>query len=288
MLEVQPLLAHKPMTVSTQYPVMIIGGAEDKTNGCTILNAFVKSAGGSDATIGIIPSASREPAIVGDRYYQLFTAMGALRVQILDIRYRSECEEARWIEVLNDCSGIFITGGDQLRLRDLIGGTRLLQLIKEKLAKSELVLAGTSAGAAVMGEQMIAGGSSGESPNQSLVDLTDGLGFVPELLVDQHFHNRNRMARLLSAIAAHPNRLGVGIDEDTCIAIANDGIFQVLGKGTITVIDPGNLTHTSYPESLETSPLSLHNLKVHVLNQGDRYDYKARALMQLQSKADWS
>ncbi|WP_227499930.1 cyanophycinase [Synechococcus sp. PCC 7335] len=276
------------MTVSTQYPVMIIGGAEDKTNGCTILNAFVKSAGGSDATIGIIPSASREPAIVGDRYYQLFTAMGALRVQILDIRYRSECEEARWIEVLNDCSGIFITGGDQLRLRDLIGGTRLLQLIKEKLAKSELVLAGTSAGAAVMGEQMIAGGSSGESPNQSLVDLTDGLGFVPELLVDQHFHNRNRMARLLSAIAAHPNRLGVGIDEDTCIAIANDGIFQVLGKGTITVIDPGNLTHTSYPESLETSPLSLHNLKVHVLNQGDRYDYKARALMQLQSKADWS
>ncbi len=282
MLEVKPLLAHKPMTVSTQYPVMIIGGAEDKTNGCSILNAFVKSAGGDSATIGVIPSASREPAVVGDRYYQLFTAMGAPRVQVLDIRYRSECEEARWIDVLNDCSGVFITGGDQLRLRDLIGDTLLLQVLKEKLARSELVLAGTSAGAAIMGEQMIAGGSSGESPNQSLVDLTDGLGFVPELLVDQHFHNRNRMARLLSAIAAHPNRLGVGIDEDTCIAIAQDGIFHVLGKGTITVIDPGSLTHTSYPESLETSPLSLHNLKVHVLNQGDRYDYKARALIQLQ------
>ncbi len=282
MLEVKPLLAHKPMTVSTQYPVMIIGGAEDKTNECGILNAFVKSAGGDSATIGIIPSASREPAVVGDRYYQLFTAMGAPHVQVLDIRYRNECEEARWIDVLNDCSGVFITGGDQLRLRDLIGGTRLLQVLKEKLARSELVLAGTSAGAAIMGEQMIAGGSSGESPNQSLVDLTDGLGFVPELLVDQHFHNRNRMARLLSAIAAHPNRLGVGIDEDTCIAIAEDGVFQVLGKGTITVIDPGSLTHTSYPESLETSPLSLHNLKVHVLNQGDRYDYKARSLIQLQ------
>lgn len=283
MLEVKSLLAHKPMTVSTQYPVMIIGGAEDKTNGCSILNAFVKSAGGNNATIGIIPSASREPAIVGDRYYQLFTAMGALRVQVLDIRYRNECEEERWIEVLNDCSGVFITGGDQLRLRDLIGGTRLLQVLKEKLARSELVLAGTSAGAAIMGEQMIAGGSSGESPNQSLVDLTDGLGFIPEMLVDQHFHNRNRMARLLSAIAAHPNRLGVGIDEDTCIAIAEDGVFHVLGKGTITVIDPGNLTHTSYPESVETSPLSLHNLKVHVLNQGDCYDYKARQLVQLQS-----
>ncbi|MEM8503407.1 MAG: cyanophycinase [Cyanobacteria bacterium P01_D01_bin.1] len=283
MLEVKPLLAHKPMTVSTQYPVMIIGGAEDKTNGCSILNAFVKSAGGDSATIGIIPSASREPAVVGNRYYQLFTAMGAPHVQVLDIRHRSECEEERWIEVLNDCSGVFITGGDQLRLRDLIGDTRLLQVLKEKLARAELVLAGTSAGAAIMGEQMIAGGSSGESPNQSLVDLTSGLGFVPELLVDQHFHNRNRMARLLSAIAAHPNRLGVGIDEDTCIAIAEDGISHVLGKGTITIIDPGNLTHTSYPESRETSPLSLHNLKVHILNQGDRYDYKARALIQLQS-----
>ncbi len=281
MLEVKPLLAHKPMTVSTRYPVMIIGGAEDKTNGCSILNAFVKSAGGDRATIGIIPSASREPAIVGDRYYQLFTAMGALQVQILDIRRREECEEERWMEVLNNCSGIFITGGDQLRLRDLIGDTRLLQVIKEKLARAELVLAGTSAGAAIMGEQMIAGGSSGESPNQGLVDLTEGLGFVPELLVDQHFHNRNRMARLLSAIAANTNRLGVGIDEDTCIAISEDGVFHVLGKGTITVIDPGSLTHTSYPERLETSPLSLHNLKVHVLNQGDRYDYKDRAVVAL-------
>ena len=285
MLEVKPLLAHKPMTVSTQYPVMIIGGAEDKTNECSILNAFVKSAGGNDATIGIIPSASREPAIVGDRYYQLFTAMGALRVQILDIRHRNEFEEERWIEVLNDCSGVFITGGDQLRLRDLIGETRLLQVIKKKLASAELVLAGTSAGAAVMGAQMIAGGSSGESPNQSLVDLTEGLGFVPELLVDQHFHNRNRMARLLSAIAAHPNRLGIGIDEDTCIAIAEDGIFHVLGKGTITVIDPGSLTHTSYPENVETAPLSLHNLRVHILNHGDRYDYKARAVIALQHQA---
>ncbi len=282
MLEVKSLLVHKPMTVSTRYPVMIIGGAEDKTNGCSILNAFVKSAGGNSATIGIIPSASREPAIVGDRYYQLFTAMGASQVQMLDIRRREECEEDRWIEVLNNCSGVFITGGDQLRLRDLIGRTRLLQVLKEKLARSELVLAGTSAGAAVMGEQMIAGGSSGESPNQRLVDLTEGLGFVPELLVDQHFHNRNRMARLLSAIAAHPNRLGIGIDEDTCIAIAEDGTFQVLGKGTITVIDPGSLTHTSYPESLETSPLSLHNLKVHVLNDGDRYDYQDRSVLALQ------
>ncbi|MEM6452899.1 MAG: cyanophycinase [Cyanobacteria bacterium P01_C01_bin.69] len=283
MLEMQSRLAQKSMAISTQYPVMIIGGAEDKTNSCDILRAFYESAGGARATIGIIPSASREPTIVGDRYYQIFTGMGAKQAQVLDIRYRAECDESRWLDVLNDCSGVFITGGDQLRLRDLLGGTRVIDVVKERLKNKQTVLAGTSAGAAIMGEDMIAGGSSGESPNQALVDLTNGLGFVPELLVDQHFHNRNRMARLLSAIAAHPNRLGVGIDEDTCIAIAGDGTFHVLGKGTITVIDPGNLTHTNYATTSDTSPLSLHNLKVHVLRKGDCYDYQNRAVLQFQT-----
>jgi cyanophycinase len=105
------------------------------------------------------------------------------------------------------------------------------------------------------------------------------LGIFPELLVDQHFHNRNRMARLMSAIAAHPDKLGIGIDEDTCAAFEGNGTFEVLGKGTITIIDPGRLTHTNYPKVTETSPLSLHNLTVHVLSQGDRYNYKRRAVL---------
>lgn len=280
MLELQSRLAQQSMAISTRYPVMIIGGAEDKTNGCDILKAFFESAGGDMATIGIIPAASREPTIVGDRYYQIFTKMGAKQVQVMDIRHREECEESRWIEALNDCSGIFVTGGDQVRLCDLLGDTRLTKAIREKLADGKVVLAGTSAGAAMMGEKMIAGGSSGESPNKALVDLSVGLAIVPELLVDQHFHNRNRMARLLSAIAANPDKLGIGIDEDTCIALTGNGTFQVLGKGSITVIDPGHLGHTNYAKATDTAPLSLHNLKVHVLNRGDRYDYKNRALLQ--------
>ena len=279
MLELEFRLAQKSMAVSSQYPVIIIGGAEDKVNGCDILSAFFRSAGGEHATIGIIPSASREPVIVGDRYYRIFQNMGAKQVQVLDIRYREECEEGRWLEVLHGCSGIFVTGGDQLRLRDLVANTLLIDTIKEKVKSGEMVLAGTSAGAAIMGEKMIAGGSSGESPNPDLVDLTEGLGIVPELLVDQHFHNRNRMARLLSAIAAHSDKLGVGIDEDTCIAMTGNGTFQVLGKGTITIIDPGSLTYAGSTEASGTAPLSLHNLKVHVLNQGDRYDYKKRAVL---------
>ncbi len=279
MHKVQSLLAQQSMAISTQYPVMVIGGAEDKVNGCEILAAFFQNAGGKLATIGILPCASQEPGVVGDRYYQIFEKMGAQKVQVLDIRQPQECDEENWLNVLGDCTGIFLTGGDQLRLYDLMGGSKFIESIKMRVRLGQLVLAGTSAGAAIMGEKMIAGGSSGESPNASLVDLMDGLGFFPELLVDQHFHNRNRMARLLSAIAAYPDKLGIGIDEDTCAAFEKDGTFKVIGKGTITIVDPGSLTRTNYPGTSQLSPLSLHNLTVHVLSQGDRYSYQCRKVL---------
>ncbi|WP_396134162.1 cyanophycinase [Chamaesiphon sp. VAR_48_metabat_135_sub] len=279
MLDVKPILAQQSMVNSTHYPVMVIGGAEDKVNGCGILTAFFQSAGGKTATIGIVPCASQEPSVVGDRYYQLFKGMGAKQVQILDIRQQNECDESRWLNTLADCTGIFFTGGDQMRLCDLLGGSKFMATIQERIQMGDLVFAGTSAGAAIVGEKMISGGISGESPNRSLVDLTEGLGIFPELLVDQHFHNRNRMARLMSAIAANPDKLGIGIDEDTCAAFNDERTFEVLGKGTITIIDPGKLTHTNYLAASQTSPLSLHNLTVHVLSQGDRYDYQNRIVL---------
>jgi cyanophycinase len=273
------LLTQQSMAIPTQYPIMVIGGAEDKVNECGILTAFFESAGGKLATIGIMPCASQEPSVVGDRYYQIFQGMGAEQVQVLDIRQPNECDEERWLEILGNCTGIFVTGGDQIRLCDLVHGSKFIEFVKERVRLGTLVLAGTSAGAAIMGEKMISGGSSGESPNRSLVDLAAGLGIIPELLVDQHFHNRNRMARLISAIAAHPEKLGMGIDEDTCAAFKGDGTFEVLGKGSITLVDPGKLTHTNYLESAETSPISLHNLIVHVLSEGDRYDYQHRKVL---------
>lgn len=257
---------------------MVIGGAEDKVGQCTILSSFFNSAGGRQATIGIVPCASQEPSVVGERYRNIFSQMGARSIQVLDIRRPDECDELRWLELLDSCTGVFLSGGDQVRLFNFIQNSTFLKTIKKRLRVGSLVLAGTSAGAAVMGEKMISGGSSGESPNRGLVDLMDGLGIVPELLVDQHFHNRNRMARLLSAIAAYPNRLGLGIDEDTCAAFRGDGTFQVLGKGSITVIDPRELTHTNYRSSSDTSPLSLHDLRVHILNAGDCFDYKHRSV----------
>jgi cyanophycinase len=279
MIEVEPLLKLKSMVIPNQYPVMVIGGAEDKVNGRGILTAFFESAGGKLAKIGIMPCASQEPSVVGDRYYQIFQEMGAQQVEVLDIRLPVECDEDHWLETLESCTGLFVTGGDQLRLYNLIGSSKFIELVKSRVKQGSLVLAGTSAGAAIMGEKMISGGSSGESPNQLLVDLTEGLGIIPELMVDQHFHNRNRMARLMSAIAAHPDKLGVGIDEDTCAAFEVGGVFEVLGKGTITIIDPGKLTRTNYLQANDDSPLSLHNLTVHVLSKGDRYNYQLRAVL---------
>ena len=257
---------------------MAIGGAEDKVGKLTILKAFFESAGGQQATIGIVPCASQEPGVVGARYHKIFTELGAQSVQILDIRSARECAENRWLELLETCTGVFLSGGDQVRLYDFIHNSTFMSAIMRRLHLGTLVVAGTSAGAAAMGEKMISGGSSGESPNRSLVDLMDGLGIIPELLVDQHFHNRNRMARLLSAIAAFPDKLGIGIDEDTCAAFRGDGTFEVVGKGAVTIIDPGDLTHTNYRLSEVTSPLSLHDLQVHVLSAGDRYDYKSRSI----------
>jgi cyanophycinase len=279
MLEIEPFMAQRYMTTSIHYPIMVIGGAEDKVDGRSILTAFFESAGGKNAKIGIIPCASQEPSVVGDRYHQIFREMGAPKVRVLDMRLPLECDREIWLDILNDCTGIFVTGGDQQRLCDLIGGSRFMARLKESMQLGQLVLAGTSAGAAMMGERMIAAGSSGESPNRSLVDLAEGLGIIPEILVDQHFHNRNRMARLMSAIAAHPDKLGLGIDEDTCAAFEDDRTFRVLGKGTITVIDPGKLMHNNYSRAEETTPLSLHRLTLHVLSRGDRYDCRNRQVL---------
>jgi cyanophycinase len=267
------------MPQSTKTAILVIGGAEDKVHGREILHTFFGRAGSLDARIAIIPSASREPAIIGERYQKIFEEMGAKEIRVLDIRERSQAEDPYLQEYIEQCTGVFMTGGDQLRLCGLLADTPLMEKVRQRVQQGELTLAGTSAGAAVMGHHMIAGGGSGESPNRSLVDLAMGLGIIPEVIVDQHFLNRNRIARLMSAVAAHPERLGIGIDEDTCALFERDGWLQVMGKGTVTIIDPGEMSHTNYPDIGATDSISLHNLRVHILSYGDRYHVHKRCLM---------
>ncbi len=271
----QPLVGQK-MPQSVKTAIMIIGGAEDKVHGKEILCNFFHRAGATDARIAIIPSASREPSIIGERYRLLFEDMGAKAVEVLDIHDRVHCENPVLQSYVADCTGIFMTGGDQLRLCGLLADTPLMSIVRSRAQAGDVTLAGTSAGAAVMGHHMIAGGGSGEPPNRSLVDITTGLAIIPELIVDQHFHNRNRMARLMSAIAAHPEGLGIGIDEDTCALFEGDDTLQVIGKGTVTVVDPGELVYTNQLYIGATDPLCICNLRVHILSHGNRYDLRKR------------
>jgi len=267
------------MPQSTKTAVLIIGGAEDKVHGREILHTFFGRSGSLDARIAIIPSASREPAIIGERYQQIFEEMGAKEIRVLDIRDRSQAEDPHLREYVENCTGVFMTGGDQLRLCGLLADTPLMEKVRQRVQQGELTLAGTSAGAAVMGHHMIAGGGSGESPNRSLVDMATGLGIIPEVIVDQHFHNRNRMARLMSALAGHPEQLAIGIDEDTCAMFERDGLLQVMGKGTVTIIDPREMSYTNHILVGATDPISLHNLRVHILSYGDRYHLHKRCII---------
>jgi cyanophycinase len=258
--------------LATKTAILVIGGAEDKVHGKEILQTFCQCSGGSEAVIGIIPSASREPALIGDRYHQIFAEMGAKEIKVLDVRDRDGGQDSGYLHYVENCTGIFLTGGDQLRLCGLLADTPLMNRIVERVQAKEIALAGTSAGAAVMGHQMIAGGSSGECPNRALVDMAMGLGIIPEVLVDQHFHNRNRLSRLLSAISAHPQLLGIGIDEDTCAMFEGDRYIHVLGKGTVTIIDARAMSYTNHDLVHGTEPIGIHNLKLHILSHGDRYN----------------
>ncbi|PSB01720.1 cyanophycinase [Merismopedia glauca] len=263
----------------TKTAILVIGGAEDKVHGREILHTFFCRSGDINARIGIIPSASREPAVIGDRYQTIFAEMGAEKIQVFDIREREQASDPQIQKDMEECTGVFMTGGDQLRLWGILAETPLMERLRHRVWRGELTLAGTSAGAAVMGHHMIAGGGSGESPNRSLVDMATGLGLIPEAIVDQHFHNRNRMSRLLSAIAAYPDKIGIGIDEDTCALFERDGILNAIGKGTVTIVDACQLSRTNYPGVAATDPISLHNVSLHVLCHGDRYNMKERSVV---------
>lgn len=257
---------------SIKSAVMVIGGGEDKVQDRKILRAFVENSGGESARIAIIPSASREPEVIGRIYHQIFTELGAASVEVLDIRERTTQDDLTELEAkVDNLTGVFMTGGDQLRLCALIGETPLMIAIRDRVHQGRMVLAGTSAGAAAMGHHMIAGGSTGDPPHKEMVNMSTGLGILPDVIVDQHFHNRNRMVRLMTAIASYPDKLGVGIDEDTVAIFEQDHILRVMGRGTVTIVDPGEVSYSNQVWVSSTAPLTIHNLRVHILSAGGKY-----------------
>jgi cyanophycinase len=268
--ETLPLSTHQGKQSLGQVMIMAIGGAEDKIRDRLILRSFIKLAGGSDARILVIPTASGEPIVKGEFYCQLFVELGAKYAETLHVENQAEATDSDLVNALEKFSGVFLSGGDQSRLSSVFCGTPLLRKLQELVHHGKLLLAGTSAGAAVMGHHMIAGGGSGEPPNLSLVDLDEGFGLLPHAIMDQHFHNRNRLPRLMSAVAQRANTIGIGVDEDTCALINHQGQLHVIGKGTVTILDAGNATYRLDAKT-PSAPLSIQNLCLHILQHGDSY-----------------
>ena len=255
--------------------IIPIGGAEGKGKNKkpVILRRFVKLCGGKKARILVIPTAS-EMDDTGTKYMELFKSMGA-RSMCMPLEQRQDCFDEEMIRVLGDATGIFLTGGNQLRLSTIIGGTPVARLIR-KLNSEGVHVAGTSAGAAIVSEHMIAGGRSGSSPRESGVDLAPGLGLTNRLIVDQHFNQRQRMGRLLAALSLNPFACGIGIDENTAAFIGPDGLFEVVGTGTVTVVDPAELKHSSMSRVRKAEAVTLIGLKLHVLAAGARFNIETR------------
>lgn len=254
--------------------IIPIGGGEDREKDMLIHRRFVDMSGGKDADIVVIPTASQLDA-TGPDYNRIFTELGAGKVEFLPIARRSDCDNPQFAEMIDRATGIFMTGGNQLRLSTIIGGTLVAQKIRRRNAAG-IPVAGTSAGASIMSEHMVAGGPSNSAPAEGNISLAPGMGLTNAVIIDQHFTQRNRLGRLLTASSYNPFLIGLGIDEDTAAFIGPDNVFEVVGSGTVTVVDARQLTHSSMWEASEGQAISLLGLRIDVLGGGCRYDLGAR------------
>ncbi|MBE9192202.1 cyanophycinase [Gloeocapsopsis crepidinum LEGE 06123] len=258
----------------TKGQLVIIGGAEDKEGECTILREFVRRAGGTKARIVIMTAATELPREVGENYIRIFERLGAEDVRIVDTESREDASSSTALEAIDKATGIFFTGGDQSRITDILKDTEIDTRIHKRF-QAGLVVGGTSAGAAVMPDVMIVEGDSETNPRMEIVDLGPGMGFLPEVVIDQHFSQRGRLGRLIAALAQQPAVLGFGIDENTAMIVSNDQ-FEVVGAGSVTVVDDSNITHSNVDEILKDEALAVCGAKLHILPHGYKFDLKTR------------
>ncbi|MEO8272898.1 MAG: cyanophycinase [Chloroflexota bacterium] len=254
--------------------VMVIGGAEDKIRDRVILNRFCTLAGGSNAVVVVISTASSLGFEAGERYREIFTGLGIGTVRPLHAMSRAQANDPAYVAQLDDATGIFLTGGNQLRLSSTVGGTLLAEAVMDRFREGAVV-AGTSAGASAMSSHMIAFGATGGTPKHRMAALAAGLGVLPSVIVDQHFQQRNRYGRLLSVIAQNPSLLGLGVDEDTAGVVGPDGVMEVIGRGSVTIIDGAN-AETDAWEVHGHRPVMISGVTLHALPSGYKFDLRHR------------
>lgn len=255
--------------------LLIIGGKEDKVGDCRILRRFIELAGGRSAHIAVITTATEKPHEVGDEYRQLFLELGAESASILYMANREAANDRHQIAEIENASGIYFTGGDQLRITSILGGSLADRAIRHVIKKN-VIVAGTSAGASVMSDTMIVEGTSSDTPKKSTIGMAHGMGLLENVVIDQHFAQRGRINRLLAAVAQNPYVLGMGIDEDTAILVSPDGRCEVIGSQTVTIVDGKLIGFSNISETSHHEPLALSNVIIHILPQGYGYDIKRR------------
>ena len=252
-----------------------IGGAEEKVRDAKILRRFASLSGLEQARIVIIPTASRMED-TASRYETIFRDFGVQEVASLNFEERSDCKRSDWLEILNSATGVFMTGGNQLRLSTTLGGTPVAEMIRDRNTNDGLHVAGTSAGASFMAEHMIAFGDEGSTPRSDMVTLVPGLGLAQNMIVDQHFRQRDRLGRLLTSISFNPRPIGIGLDEDTAAFISPESKLEVVGSGALTIVDPSELEYSSMDSANRHDPVCLINIRLHVLIEGGTYDIETR------------
>ncbi len=261
----------KPPLDATRGWIIPIGG---KLFDESILDRFVVLSGGTDARIAIIPTASSEPDI-GTFYERVFSHHGVARTKALNFDDRMDCDDRDWLDWLGSATGIFIAGGNQLKLTTTLGGTPVARLMRARNAAG-VPVAGTSAGAAFLSEHMIAFGDEGNTPRAGMVQMCAGLGLTNRIIVDQHFRQRDRLGRLLTALAYNPFAIGLGVDEDTAAFIGPDDVIDVMGSGAVTVVDPTDVQFSSIAEAKPGDAITLVGAKVHVLTAGGTFNLETR------------
>jgi len=268
------------MSDKSKGNLVIIGGAEDKKGKRTILRYVVDVIGGKKANLVIMTTASEKSKEVGNEYRKIFNELGVSDVEVLDINTREEANNEENIEKVRNATGVFFTGGDQLRITSILGGTSVHTAMQAAYHRGAAII-GTSAGASVMSNTMIIDGDGNDPARKCTLKMAPGLGLLNEALIDQHFHQRGRIGRLLCGVAENPYMLGIGIDEDTAIRVFPDDNFEVIGSNSVTVIDGRTIRSSNVSELKPDEILALENVTLHLLPSGYGFDMKNREVLRL-------
>jgi cyanophycinase len=259
--------------------LVAIGGNEDKENDLEILRTTVDLMNKKSPEIALITSASTEPKETAMRYKNAFNKLNATNVHELHIATRDDALNEKGLTKIQNANLVFFTGGDQLRITSILGGTPILKEIRRKYFEEECVVAGTSAGASVLSDTMIYEGDSPEALKKGTVQMTSGIGLVRKVVIDSHFIKRGRFSRLMEMVTTNPGILGLGLGEDTGVIISSGHLLKAIGQGLIVIFDGKQILHSNISDIEIGEAIAVQNVIVHTLVKGYRYDLLTREYM---------